>query len=54
MSFNTFVLREAYKRYQKLGDEFTDAEKLIDWKAFTPNNCWFVQQQHAIGRQAQL
>jgi len=36
MSFNTFVLREAYRRYQKLGDRLTDAERLIDWKAFTP------------------
>jgi len=36
MSFNTFVLREAYKRYQKLGDKLADAERLIDWKAFVP------------------
>jgi IS5 family transposase len=36
MSFDTFVLREAYRRYQKLGDKLTDAGKLIDWKAFVP------------------
>ena len=36
MSFNTFVLREAYRRYQKLGDKLTDAKLLIDCKAFTP------------------
>ena len=28
MSFSTFVLREAYK--------LTEAERLIDWKAFVP------------------
>jgi IS5 family transposase len=36
ISFNTFILREAYKRYNRLGDRLAEVESIIDWRAFVP------------------
>ena len=36
ISFNTFILREAYKSYLKLGDKLSRIEQLIDWETFRP------------------
>jgi transposase, IS5 family len=35
-SFETFGLKEAYKRVQKSGDRLSEFETLIEWDAFRP------------------
>ena len=35
-SFDSYLLRKAYKKIQKLGDKLAEIEPHIDWNAFTP------------------
>jgi len=35
-SFDSYLLRRLYKRFEKLGDRLARVERLIDWEAFRP------------------
>ena len=35
-SFSSYMLRQAYKRVQRLGDRLARVDGLIDWEAFRP------------------
>ena len=35
-SFKSYLLRQAYKEVERLGDRLAEAEPLIDWEAFRP------------------
>lgn len=35
-SFRSYMLREAYRNIEKLGDKLAMAEKQIDWERFRP------------------
>ena len=34
--FKSYLLRQAYKEVERLGDRLAEAEPLIDWEAFRP------------------
>ena len=36
MTFETFGLNEAYKRVQKVGDDLSEFDTLIEWNVFRP------------------
>jgi hypothetical protein len=35
-SFDSYLLRRLYRRFERLGDRLARVEKLIDWEAFRP------------------
>lgn len=36
ISFETYIIKQAYKRHQELGDKLSDVGSLMDWGAFRP------------------